>query len=444
MADEISSCGEPLTEREQAMLAELQRKQDAINEIERRNDVRLSNKHSYQSCEPCAGQEPLAILDSQTLLGKNGYTFAIVNKANRVLNPPCKRPAFRILGLFRSVDGDYKNWIDELHENNLIYVDPEDKKTKCKLGDLHKVPILKYMLIPKNMNRDRDETYTKTKIEEIKKIYLENMEMAQREFEEHREKRVQGKMGLSLEKQRETAKEKRKKSARGKVLNEKGKQTSSEIREVSRVPRIMELINQKHAVIIILNDVTKETLAGKDDPEPAVLIIDTFDSCNEAEEYMETLKNYVFCMNIDVVDMYVWHFPEDVDFDNVKEKYRDAEQNKVMNEKKSRKMEVNTMEAKARMENKPLPINEVTEKSRSPENFQPLKQNPEFTYTESSQPVDREQLKTEEQERLKKMNTGEYGNDISPFYSSSSMFNLIGNSDENNLMDKLEKDKQHK
>ena len=344
---------EPLNEREEAMLRELKRRQDAIDEIERRNQVRLSGKTDKNITSQLSQNAA-----SQILMGNHEYLFAIVNKAHRGLNPPCTRPAFRILGLFQTEKGDYRNWLDDLRDYNLIYVDPVDGKTKCKMGDLHKLPVLKYMLIPKTTNRDRDEIYTKKKIEEIKNIYLENMKMAQREFEEHREKRVQGKMGLSLEKQREKAKEKSKTTARDKALKykekekEKERENSSEMREVSRIPRIMELTQQKYAIIIVLNDVTKETLASKDDPEPAIMIIDAFDTCEEAEDYMDTLKNYVFCMNMDVVAMYVWHYPEDVNYDKVKEKYRHPEQDKVMNEKKTRKKEVQKMEAEARMENK--------------------------------------------------------------------------------------------
>jgi hypothetical protein len=389
----------PLSERQESMLRELKRRQDAVEEIERRNQVRQTNEEQPETPTPTpTGSDEVSGL----LLSNHGYTFAVVNKAHRGLNPRCKRPGFRILGLFMSEEGDYRNWLDDLREHNQIYVDSADGQTKCKLGALHKLPLLKYMLVPKNESRDRDREYTECKIEAIKQTHLEHLEMAKQEFMEHREKRVQGKMGLSLEKQRENAKEKRKREPREKALRRKDAQTREahgDMKEVARVPRMLEMRNQNHAIIIVLNDVTSDTLSAKDDPEPAVMVLDTFDTCEDAEKYMNRLKNYVFCMNLDIVDMYVWHFPEDVDFDKVKEKYRNPEQDKVMSEKKNRKQEVENMEARSRMEKLPLPVQEVTAHSKAPENFQPLKQTPNMSYTESAVPVDRAQLEVEARER---------------------------------------------
>jgi len=388
-----------LTDREQAMLRELQRRQDRVDEMERRQKVTMKAEEQEEE-----GHIPdPEIAKTQILKSKFDYEFAIVNKGHRGLNPPCKRPAFRILGLFRNKKTDFRNWMDDLQESKMIYLDEKDGQTKCKLGDLHKLPLLKYMLIPKTRERERDEEYTTKKIEEIKRIYLEHEEMARNEFEENMVKRSQGKMGLSLEKKRENAKKKSKHSSgREKALEFKEKQQQKEakennsiiIREVARVPRIMELRGQQFAIIILLMDVTPKTLAGKDDPEPAVMVIDTFLTCEEAEAYMETLKHYIFCMSMFVVDMYEWHYPEDIVLDDIKEKYRHPEQNKVMQDKKFQKVElekyINDPEL-AGMELTPI---EVNEKSKMPENFRPLKEQPKaFSHVESSEPVDREKLK---------------------------------------------------
>ena len=41
------------------------------------------------------------------------------------------------------------------------------------------------------------QEYTKNKIDEIKRVLLDHMDMAKQEFDEHRDKKVQGKMGMS-------------------------------------------------------------------------------------------------------------------------------------------------------------------------------------------------------------------------------------------------------
>lgn len=404
--EKTSSQNQALTDREKAMLRELQKRQDAVDEIERRNNVRLVHSMSDDFINTLNLPSSVFSEDFETLSLQlnsiHNYKFAVVNKAHRGLNPWCDRPAFRILGLFRT-EGEFVNWMEEMKELRCIYFDEVDEKMKCKLGDLHKLPLLQYTLIAKTATRERDESYTKQKISNMKNIHLEHMKMARQEFEEHREKRVQGHMGLSLEKKRQNANKKYKSSGRAKALKTcdktKKREALKTMQEVSRVPRSMELSKQNQAIIIVLNDVTENTLAGKDDPEPAILILDSFESCEEAEKYIEKLKNYVFCLNIDVVDMYVWHFPEEVDFDQVKEKYRNPEQDKIMNEKKVRKLEVEKVEAESRMMNKPLPLQEVTEHSKAPENFNPLEQQPKFTYSESSEPVNRKALFTEENEQ---------------------------------------------
>ncbi len=397
---------EKMTANEEAMLRELNRHEERVGEIERRQQESIKMKKEKASYGLPA-KAPTVKLQS-----KFDYKFAVVNKSHRMLNPPCKCPAFRILGLFKH-ERDFNNWVDDLKEFKMLFFDEESESMKCKLGDLHKLPLEQYMLIPKNSIRERDAEYTKEKIEQIKKKHLDHLEMSIEEFKQHHTERTQGKMGLSLEKQREKAREKNSKSSRSQAVaaaaleNEKGiRQENSRVsarnsmKEVARVPRMMELRGQQYAIVIVLIDVSISFLAGKDDPEPAIMLIDCFDTIENAEAHMETLKNYIFCMNMFIVDMYEWLFPEDIVLDDIKEKYRNPEQNKLMNDKKLRKEELLKYEQELKSEGKEVKAIEVTEDSKAPENFDPLKP-VEFKHEESSEPVDREALQREDDQRVK-------------------------------------------
>ena len=354
-------------------------KQARMQEISRR----------VQSAKELKREKPVAATGT-TNIQKNKYKFAIINKANRTLNPPCKRPAFRVLGFFESETGDFQNWLEDLRDCNQLYTDPKDGQTKCKLGDLHKLPLLQYCLIPKTSKRDRDEGYVKQKVEEIKGLHARQNEASKKEFDAHHERKQTGDLGLSLESQRKQATKVRKDKvgkARAKALEQKEKERAQErevSREVGRVPKMMELTRQQCAAIIVLNDVTDPVLASKDDPEPALMLVDCFNSCQEAEEYIDNqLKHHVHSTNIDVVDLYTWHYPEDVDLDEVQEKYRCEEQNLIMREKKLKKKEVEEAESKMNECGNDAPRLEITEEHVAPEDFQPLKQNTEVNYTES-------------------------------------------------------------
>ena len=383
------SIGEkPLTENEKVMEEQILKNQEAIKEIERRKEVRDSMKNCKDEME----EIPLkldATEQSRKIENIHGYDFAVVNKAHINMNPPCKRPGFRILGLFRENDGEYQNWIEDLKDSGMLYWDSLENTTKCKLGDLHKVPLMKYMLLSKTKERDRSNRYVTEKIESLKQLHLENIQFSKKEFAENRKGTTQGKMGLSIDKKREKAQEKRKKSSRNKAIEEKIKVEKVSKKEVARVPRSMQLIQQQEAIILVMYDISKDVLSGKEDPEPAIMIVDAFDSCKEAVDYIETLKNDVYLMNIDVVAMYVWQYPEDVKYDEVEEKYRNAEQNAIMQSKKQASRDIKHAQAEAKMKGVQVATTDVLVKQEeddkpkeNPLDAYDIKKNKKMTFEE--------------------------------------------------------------
>jgi hypothetical protein len=311
---------------------------NAVEEIERRKLALAANCNSSSSN---SSTESTAVAVNIQFQSHQGYRFALMNKANRFMRPSCKRPAFRLLGFFRNNE-ELEEYIEELKSSGCI--DPQDGS--CKLGDIHKVPIIThYTLISKSISRDRNEQYVISKINEIKKLHMEHHRMADEEFRQNREEKKAGKTGLSIEKKREKAKEKRKKSSREAAIKEKAASLASTTAAaapslIGRVPRAMEFREQNYAIIIMLEDITKPVLKGQDDPEPVILLLDAFESKEEAQKYLDTLSHYVFYMSMYIVDMYQWLFPEDLDAKQIEEQYRNPEQNLIMKTKKEKDLEV--------------------------------------------------------------------------------------------------------
>ena len=124
---------EPLSDREEAMMRELKRRQDCVSEIERRKQVAVSGSETDAS--KLQNRKPLDMdVVSQQLVANHDYTFAVINKAHRSLNPKSTRPAFRILGLFRSLKGDFADWMDEMRDCNQIYKDESDGQGQIQTG----------------------------------------------------------------------------------------------------------------------------------------------------------------------------------------------------------------------------------------------------------------------------------------------------------------------
>jgi hypothetical protein len=372
---------EPLTDKEKVIEEQILKNQDAINEIERRRKVRDETPEELVPYD-------IPSSSAHSLRNIHGYDFAVINKAHIKMNPPCKRPGFRILGLFREGDGEYDNWLDELRDQGIIFWDDKTNQSTCKWGDMHKLPLMKYGLLSKTPEKDRSHLYVTNKIELLKKLHMENIQFSKQEFAETRKGTSQGKMGLSIDKQREKAQEKRKKLSREQALNDKSKAEHVSKQEVARVPRSMQLMQQLYAVIIVMHDISTDVLSAKADPEPAIMIVDAFDTCDDAIKYIETLKNDVFLMNIDVVTMYVWIYPEDVKYDQVEEKYRNPEQNLIMQGKKNACRDIKNAESEAKIKGVNIATTDVVVgldsviMQENPLDAYDIKKNKKMTYEE--------------------------------------------------------------
>ena len=120
----------------------------------------------------------------------------------------------------------------------------------------------------------------------------------------------------------------------GKLFDEEHKND-----QLDRIPHDLsfsgKIINQSFAVIITLSDIRKVVKAGKAVPEPCIAILDVFESEESAIKYSKSTasKSYPKC-DIDIVDMYSWHFPENINPDKIKELYAHKRLDEVMNTRK--------------------------------------------------------------------------------------------------------------
>jgi hypothetical protein len=99
-------------------------------------------------------------------------------------------------------------------------------------------------------------------------------------------------------------------------------------------PRSLEQRDQTFAVISILEDITHEAIHGADDAEPAVCVWTAAATPEECTAFCKGVGKTI-PFNLDVVHMYEFLFPQEVDMDNVQEVYRDEELNNIMAARKS-------------------------------------------------------------------------------------------------------------
>lgn len=104
--------------------------------------------------------------------------------------------------------------------------------------------------------------------------------------------------------------------------------------------------SQRVANVCWLEDTSKEARAGRRDAEPMMRVLRLYDSAEAAKkDAEENLSRYIGDFDIQAVDVGEWLFPDDVDYDQQEDfKYRDAEQNRIMQSRKREKKKVRNYE----------------------------------------------------------------------------------------------------
>lgn len=280
--------------------------------------------------------------------------FVLFNIAHRAQVPKSTRPSFRILGFFETME--------ELTQH----------AKSCGVTDCNmwNAPVPGHITLCTSTEKQLDP-YSKTKADEMVQRYMDDKKRRDEEFKINREKKMSGKQGLSMDKvkelNRQRREERRKKtvSSRTKLLekkktNEHQEQTEQQPSTVRDLPLGAQRRKQEFAVVTILKDITTKTLKNLQDPEPVICFWRAFPTFEAAKEWTTvTASRYIRYLTMDIVDMYEWLHPEDVNADLLEEGYRDPDQQNVMKRKKIEKDKVLDFEKWNKEQGREMPVTEI-------------------------------------------------------------------------------------
>lgn len=267
----------------------------------------------------------------------SNYEVALVTKAHIGLNPVAKEPAVRVYGFFKTK----REAVTHLENLKRQGIDVSE------FGDIRLAHRMKWMLIPTNKRKEDDLEYTLGKIENLRMIHKQERDRANRDFATNRAGKApeKGPKAITLEKRAEKeAKNPKNKTTRQKAIKAQralidDKVEANPALEVATIPRTAELRGQNHIVIGIWKDYTEERMKLKIEPEPAVLLIDCFDQLEDAKKCVsKTLSKYINQLDLDIVDLYSWIYPEKTDPKKLsadQEAWRDEEQSLIMKQQKA-------------------------------------------------------------------------------------------------------------
>lgn len=326
-----------------------------MEELERR--VGLAETIKETKGDPF-GDDRQPILSQFGTFEDSSQRFLVVNFAHRDQRPKKDRPALRILGAFES----------EAEADDYI-------RTAAPLlvgCNMWKLETMRWFMVCKNMMRQQDSSYTLSKIDVLKSLFLADKARRDKEFADMRAAKQQGKTDQSLEKQKQKGKEQRQKklSSRLKALQAKARETKGmrsdpTINETTTagtngVPPSLIQRKQDYCVVSWMRDVTKPAIQCSDDPEPACIVWRLFPTYELAKEWMQGMGSQrIRDFDMEVVDTYEWLFPEDVDREKMQEMYRHSEQNKVMLQRKAEADKVVNFEHWCKEKGVEVPVTEV-------------------------------------------------------------------------------------
>lgn len=310
--------------------------EDRLEEINRRSQVvEEYKKKGDQSCLDFT----VPLEEYQKVVGKvknrvsnKHQNYALINLAHLSLRPKSESPAFRILGVF--------NTIEELKEYGLRIRQQVPIDIRCiSLHDWTIIPVFDY--------DDESRERLVQKLQQILQNHYKEQREANVDYSSNKNEKTIGKTHQSLEKKIENAQKKLEKSKKkvnvNAVLKAKVRQEVSTggLKKLGPYPSNFCIANQSFAVISILRDNTSERIEGSKSPEPLFRISGVFATESQAESFIKDEISFIDRLyHYDVVNMYEWLYIEDVNFDQVKTEYRETELNNIMEQRKSEQKRV--------------------------------------------------------------------------------------------------------
>ena len=134
-----------------------------------------------------------------------------------------------------------------------------------------------------------------------------------------------------------------------------------------RVSRMVEVRNQRYAVVSVLRDYETANAGDPVGIEPGLIVWAAFDTEEEAIKFNRTIASkHLKDHDLAVVNMYEWLYPHMMNSDMVNQLYRNEELNNIMKQARTSSTRVREFEAMCEKEGIKCPVVEVPEDLTTP------------------------------------------------------------------------------
>lgn len=241
------------------------------------------------------------------------HAVILVNITHKQQRPRFDCPGFRILGAFP----DQPTLLKHV---NKYYADSE---CSLWLTGQHE-----FFVCSSSTERQQDGTFNAAHLTSLRDFHQRLH--SQSDFNSTVATASSGETGKSLyARTKQYHKKQQESSATANTASEAKRETTSPLSAAGL------LASQQKAVIVTLLDLRDAVLEGEAEPEPAISVLGVFANKEDATFYSQFTAHKQYPMHqIDVVDMYEWLFPHDVNPDDIPEVYADPQLKDIMNGRK--------------------------------------------------------------------------------------------------------------
>ena len=265
-------------------------------------------------------------------LRSDNQKHVLFNLCHRNQRPKAKYPGFRLLGGFPTLNA-------AATFANEHYPPGTDSVFATTFHQL--LPIC---------NSDAhqgDEVYCRELVTELIDLHTHEAKQRHAEFEHNLDGQSTGKAGDALETRRRAAKVERDQNAHLRELDAQFDEVSARSPASHlTISGSSTVANQRYAVIVYLPDIRPRAMKGASDLQPLIAVLFMADTEKECAIYAKYTASpaYKDCA-IDVVSMYSWCFPENVDPDDLpSEVYGNDKLNTIMNARKQNNQRIEEYE----------------------------------------------------------------------------------------------------
>jgi hypothetical protein len=255
-------------------------------------------------------------------LVNKSHSLILLNVCHQSQRPRHRYPGFRIIGAFPNM----ASLRDHVGRN---FPEPD--------ASIWMTPAHQLMCVCESTAKQQDAAHNKRRIEGLVRLYADAAAASKADFDKNVARQEGGEAGKSVYSRRKQVRE-----ALAKVPEAPGVQESGSPYNLSGAARIA---GQNFAVVIALSDIREEVIAGEEPPEPCVSVLGIFDTEEVAVQYAKyTASKEYPGSDLDVVDLYAWHFPDTVDSDAIREVYGGKRLGEIMTARKQNMQTVDEYE----------------------------------------------------------------------------------------------------